>query len=76
MDKDRVYVPVQGSGIRALDRDTGELVWAESADTRWPVIVANGRLFMVLPDGLRAMEAATGNGFAAAVRPGIETGLR
>jgi outer membrane protein assembly factor BamB len=61
MDAERVYVPVQGRGVRALARTTGKVVWIEAADTRWRPIVSNGRLFIVLPDGIRAMNAATGN---------------
>lgn len=61
MDAERVYVPVQGRGVRALSRKTGDVVWTEAADTRWPPVVASGRLFIVLPGGLRAMDAATGN---------------
>jgi outer membrane protein assembly factor BamB len=61
MDTERVYVPVQGSGVRAFSRATGELLWAESAGTRWAPLVSDGRLFIVLPDGIRAMEAATGH---------------
>jgi outer membrane protein assembly factor BamB len=60
MDLERVYVPVQGSGVRALDRATGELVWAETADTRWPPLVAGDRVYIVLPEGIRAMEAKSG----------------
>jgi outer membrane protein assembly factor BamB len=61
MDNERVYVPLQGSGVSALTRETGELVWAERADTRWAPLVSDGRLFIVLPDGIRAMEAETGH---------------
>ena len=60
MDAERVYVPLQGRGVRAFSRATGQVVWAETADTRWPPIVSEGRLFIVLPDGIRAMEASTG----------------
>jgi outer membrane protein assembly factor BamB len=61
MDAQRVYVPVQGGGVRALARSNGDLVWAEAADTRWPPLVSHGRVFIVLPNGLRAMDASTGN---------------
>jgi outer membrane protein assembly factor BamB len=62
MDQERVYVPVQGSGVRALSRSSGEVVWSEAAGTRWAPLAADGRLFIVLPDGIRAMQAATGGG--------------
>jgi outer membrane protein assembly factor BamB len=61
MDTERVYVPVRARGFRALARRTGEVVWTEAADTRWPPVVTNGRLFIVLPESIRAMAAATGN---------------
>jgi outer membrane protein assembly factor BamB len=61
MDSERVYAPIQASGVRAFARSTGRLVWSEAADTRWPPLVANGRLVIVLPNGIRAMQAETGN---------------
>jgi outer membrane protein assembly factor BamB len=61
MDAERVYVPVQGSGVHALARSSGRLMWAESAETRWPPVLSGTRLFIVLPDGIRAMDASTGN---------------
>jgi outer membrane protein assembly factor BamB len=62
MDPERVYVPVQGSGVRALARSSGEVVWSEAAGTRWAPLADEGRLFVVLPDGIRAMQARTGEG--------------
>lgn len=60
MDADRVYVPLEGAGVRAFRRDTGEQVWSEPADTRSPLVVAGDLLFSALPDEVRAYAAATG----------------
>ena len=62
MDGERVYVPVEGSGVRALLRSSGAVAWSEAAGTRWAPVAADGRLFIVLPDGIRAMQASTGVG--------------
>lgn len=60
MDEARVYVALEGAGVRAFRRDTGEPVWSEPADTRWPLIVAGGLLFAALPDEIRGHDPASG----------------
>ena len=60
MDAERIYVPLEGAGVRALRRDTGELVWSEPADTRSPLVVGGGLLYAALPDEIRGHTPATG----------------
>lgn len=60
MDDARVYVPIEGSGVRAFRRDSGELVWSVPADTRWPLVVGGGLLFAALPDEIRGHDPASG----------------
>lgn len=61
MDDAHVYVPIEGAGVRAFRRDTGELVWSEPADTRWPLVVGGGLLFAALPDEIRGHDPASGH---------------
>jgi outer membrane protein assembly factor BamB len=60
MDAERVYVPLDGGGVRAFSRDSGELVWSEPADTRWPLVLGGDVLFTALPDEIRGRVPATG----------------
>ena len=60
MDVDRVYVPLQGGGVRAFDRESGEPIWSSDVGTTWPLVVSGPFLFAVVPDGIMALDAATG----------------
>ncbi|MGH9346641.1 MAG: PQQ-binding-like beta-propeller repeat protein [Vicinamibacterales bacterium] len=60
MDGERVYVPLQVRGIRALVRATGAPLWSEPVDLTHPPLGAGGQLLIALPSELRALDPATG----------------
>jgi len=61
MDETRVYIPLEGEHIVALDRATGDMVWMIDIESNWPPLVSNGVLYIAASDELHAIDAATGN---------------
>jgi outer membrane protein assembly factor BamB len=61
MDEARVYIPLQGEHIVALDRATGDTVWTIDIESNWPPLVSNGVLYIAASDELHAIDAATGD---------------
>jgi outer membrane protein assembly factor BamB len=61
MDDERVYVPVQGGGLRAFARETGEPIWNAVVETNWPPVAGGMYLFIGSPGRVVAVDAATGD---------------
>lgn len=61
MDDERIFVPVEGGGVRAYARDTGLLLWSDVAGTRLPPVAHGGRVFTALDAEVRALDAASGS---------------
>lgn len=61
MDAHRIYVPLQGGGVRALARETGATVWSQAVITTRPPAVGDGMLVVARSDALAAYDAATGD---------------
>lgn len=61
MDNERVYVPVQGGGLRAFARETGEPIWNAVFETNWPPVPGGAHLFIASPGRVVAIDAATGD---------------
>jgi outer membrane protein assembly factor BamB len=60
MDNERVYVPVEGGGLRAFARETGEPIWDAVLETTWPPVPGNTSLFVGSPGRVVALDAETG----------------
>ena len=60
IDADRVYVALQGGGVRAFDRETGAPLWSSDLATAVPPVVSGSHVFVAAPEGIVALAAATG----------------
>jgi outer membrane protein assembly factor BamB len=60
MDGARVYVPQQDRQITALDRATGEILWMQPLDTKWPPVLGGGAVYVAAGRELHALDAETG----------------
>lgn len=60
MDERRVYIPLRGDLLVALDRETGLVDWMRSIDTNSAPVVSGGTLFLVSRGTIRAFDAADG----------------
>jgi outer membrane protein assembly factor BamB len=61
MDARRVYVAQQDDRISALDRETGRVVWTRPLASTWPLVVGEGRLYVVTDGELQALDAESGD---------------
>ena len=61
MDEARVYIPLQGEHLVALDRATGETLWMIDVESNWPPLVSDGVVYVAASDELHAIDAATGD---------------
>jgi outer membrane protein assembly factor BamB len=61
MDDARVYIPLQGEHVIAIDRRTGETVWMVDVESDWPPLVDEGVVYVAASDELHAIDAATGD---------------
>jgi outer membrane protein assembly factor BamB len=61
MDEARVYIPLQGEHVIAIDRRTGETIWMVDIESNWPPLVDDGVLYIAASDELHAIDAATGD---------------
>jgi len=61
MDEARVYIPLQGDHIIAIDRRTGETIWMVDVESSWPPLVNDGVVYIAASDELHAIDAATGD---------------
>ncbi len=60
LDDQRVYVPVRSKLLVALNRETGVLEWSRPIDTTWPILPADGSLYVVQPGRIHALSALDG----------------
>jgi outer membrane protein assembly factor BamB len=60
MDEARVYIPLQGEHLIAIDRRTGDKIWMVDIESNWPPLVSNGIVYVAASDELHAIDAATG----------------
>jgi len=60
MDAERVYVAIQGGGLRAFERETGTPVWSRDIGTALPPVVSGELLFVAGRDSILALDVATG----------------
>jgi outer membrane protein assembly factor BamB len=60
MDEERVYLPLHGDLLIALDRETGLLAWNRSVDTASPPAIGGDALFLVSRGTIRSLDTATG----------------
>jgi len=61
MDDRRVYIPLDGEHLVAIDRETGAEVWSIDIESEWPPLVRDGVVYLAASDELHALDAATGN---------------
>jgi outer membrane protein assembly factor BamB len=61
MDGERVYVPLRGDWLMALDRETGTVAWTRTLDASTAPVVSEGRVFLVSRESVRALDAVTGD---------------
>ena len=62
MDDTRVYVPLRGAGMVAIDRETGEFAWFRNIASSSPPIAQDDVVFVATATSLDALDAATGAG--------------
>ena len=61
MDDARVYIPLQGEHVIAIDRGTGDTIWMVDIETNWPPLVSDGVVYIAASDELHAIDAETGD---------------
>ncbi len=61
MDDLRVYVPLDGEHLAAIDRETGAVLWTADIESVWPPLVHEGVVYLAASDELHALDAASGN---------------
>jgi outer membrane protein assembly factor BamB len=61
MDDARVYIPLEGEHVIAIDRRTGETIWMVDIETNWPPLVSDGVVYIAASDELHAIDAETGD---------------
>ena len=61
MDEARVYIPLQGEHLIAIDRRTGDKIWMVDIESSWPPLVSDGVVYIAASDELHAIDAATGD---------------
>jgi outer membrane protein assembly factor BamB len=59
MDRERVYVPLQGGRLVAVTRETGAVSWSTDIATKWPPLLLNDRLVVATSASIRALSAKT-----------------
>ena len=59
-DGDRIYVPLEGDRLAAIDRDTGAVRWTAMHDGLSSPVAAPGAVWITTSDGLLALDAGTG----------------
>jgi outer membrane protein assembly factor BamB len=60
MDDRRIYIPLRQDLLVALERDTGVLAWTRTIDTQSAPVVADGTIYLVSRQAVRALDAETG----------------
>jgi outer membrane protein assembly factor BamB len=60
IDGERVYVPLQGKQLVALNRETGAAAWTQPVDTTLPPAVIGDTVYVTEGVMLRALDRATG----------------
>jgi outer membrane protein assembly factor BamB len=60
LDDEAVYVPMKRGQLVAFDLDSGRVRWAVDAETPWAPAVGDGRVFLAMSGGVRAVDASTG----------------
>lgn len=61
MDAERIYVPLQTKTIIALERESGTTIWTQEVAASWPLVAANGALFVVSGIEIHALDPLTGD---------------
>jgi outer membrane protein assembly factor BamB len=59
-DAARIYVPLEGGLLVALDRETGRLLWTHPHESAWTPVVTPGALWIATGATMRALDPATG----------------
>jgi outer membrane protein assembly factor BamB len=60
LDAARVYLPLDGEHLVALDRETGETRWTAAVESAWPPVVDGPLVFVAASDELHALDARSG----------------
>ena len=60
MDDERIYLPLQGGGVVALERETGDVAWTAPIESPWPPVTAPGMVVLATVDAIRACDATSG----------------
>ena len=60
VDAMTAYVPTKSGRVAAFDLDSGRVRWDAAADTAWAPAAGDGRVFLAVAGGVRALDAATG----------------
>lgn len=60
MDDEHVYVPLRDTGLAALDRETGVVVWFRPMAPAVAPVARGGRVFVATSGGIEALDAASG----------------
>lgn len=61
IDHARVYVPLQGGQLVALNRVSGVIEWSISIDSRWPPLVNGGVVYVAGTSDVQALTATDGS---------------
>ena len=60
MDRDFIYVPLQGDQLVALDRQSGDIAWQRDGKADWPLVAADGVLYAAADTQIQALNPADG----------------
>jgi outer membrane protein assembly factor BamB len=60
MDDERVYIPIVGGALVALDRRTGAVAWTRNVRALWPPVLHARALLVAAPDGVHVLDSSTG----------------
>jgi outer membrane protein assembly factor BamB len=60
MDAERIYLPLRDTGLVALDRESGVLVWSRPFNTGTTPTVGDGHVYVTGEDAIVAIDGVTG----------------
>lgn len=60
MDDHRIYIPLRGDQLVALNRDTGQVEWIRAIESTSPPVVGPGTVFVVSKGRIQALDASDG----------------
>jgi outer membrane protein assembly factor BamB len=62
MDATRIYVPLEGENLLAIERESGATRWRRDVESAWQPVIGGEMLIVAASDEVHALRADTGEG--------------